>query len=1070
MNRKRKKLISFLLTFALLIGSFTDISSVQAASGSAISGSSIKADVKTEETTTATVEDDSCIKQPFGTQKFLDLYSEKHFQCDDSDMKYDTETVAGNLLVTAKNNKMSKACFYFTQTFDFGDKTINRIQVNALAKRATKTYLKLYLDDETECFTTIRLSNQAKEDSWTRNKTYSFELASLEKKLTGKHTIHFQLVDTTTADDKKTSILLRHIQFVPDSIPVVSLNLDEELGSISGMNNDINHETECYGEMSIRIPDTYTCEFGDAQSLKDTEATYELDYIRGRGNSTWMVDKKPYKIKLAKKADLFGMGANKHWVLLANYYDNSLLRNRITYYIGRELNMEYTPKCVSVDVIMNGEYLGNYLLCEQIRLDENRVDENDLEDEKYTGTDITGGYLLAMSPYRETDLNIFETTRNSYLVESPEKGKHAEAGLKYIKDYVQKTEDAIYNSDFCLPDGTSYRELMDVPSAIAYYWIQEFTMNGDAFISTSTYLYKKQDKDGIPGKLYWGPLWDFDYVAWASYDYSDSPESYSTFFNQRTWFERLVDDPTFAKELKDYWPTLKEALNKVIKKGGILDQYRDEISISATSNFDTWGYTDFSWEDEPDPDKITLNFEQEIERLRTWITRRINWIDENLETITPVEIHLTFMVDGNVYAERTANSGRPITNLPEAPQNDDPETVFGGWYYTYSYTDQETGEELTEELPLYSQDSLNKDTVLTARWIPKDELHEIKNIYFEKSKINVYNGQWFRVNYVIAPLDAMDPAVEWETSDSSVLRYDEDGYWCAEQPGTATITVTAGNGVKASCEVHVISEEEMMENTDKYTLTDLSLDKTEITLKTNEWEKLNIITNPEEAIYDSYLQWICTDSDVAYVSSGVVYAKQPGTAIVILYNPDTGAASTCKVTVEAEDESEQPQPTASATPQPTASAKPTGTPVPTASPSTLTGKSFTAGKLKYKVTADKGNTHTVAVTGMKKNSLNKLTIPSTVQYKKKVYKVTEIKEDALTGQGKLKKLTLGKNIVSIGSGAFRNCKQLKSIVIQSKKLQFVGIRSFTNINKKASYHVPAGKKKTYRKFFGNRVK
>ena len=102
--------------------------------------------------------------------------------------------------------------------------------------------------------------------------------------------------------------------------------------------------------------------------------------IRGRGNFSWGLPKKPYRIKLDKKADLFGMGSNKNWVLLANYIDESLLRNKTAYELSRELGLEYMDS-TWCDVVFNGEYVGNYQLCEQIRIDPTRVDIFDWEDE-----------------------------------------------------------------------------------------------------------------------------------------------------------------------------------------------------------------------------------------------------------------------------------------------------------------------------------------------------------------------------------------------------------------------------------------------------------------------------------------------------------------------------------------------------------------------------------------------------------------------------------------------------------------------------------------------------------------
>ena len=113
-----------------------------------------------------------------------------------------------------------------------------------------------------------------------------------------------------------------------------------------------------------------------------------LDYIRGRGNSTWKAAKKPYKIKLEYKADVFGLGENTHWVLLANAFDTTTFKNRFVGWLGDKLNFEFTPRGVPVDVVIigkrNGEeisrdYLGNYLFAEHLRIGENRLEIPELK-------------------------------------------------------------------------------------------------------------------------------------------------------------------------------------------------------------------------------------------------------------------------------------------------------------------------------------------------------------------------------------------------------------------------------------------------------------------------------------------------------------------------------------------------------------------------------------------------------------------------------------------------------------------------------------------------------------------
>ena len=118
---------------------------------------------------------------------------------------------------------------------------------------------------------------------------------------------------------------------VPDSgLPVLYVNVDEDAegcGTVEEMNASPDHSVSCTGTITLDVPEGYTGDYG-TQALSDL-TDVKLDYIRGRGNSTWQADKKPYKLKLDKSQDLLGMGKNKHWALLANRFDQSLLRNRL---------------------------------------------------------------------------------------------------------------------------------------------------------------------------------------------------------------------------------------------------------------------------------------------------------------------------------------------------------------------------------------------------------------------------------------------------------------------------------------------------------------------------------------------------------------------------------------------------------------------------------------------------------------------------------------------------------------------------------------------------------------------
>lgn len=1014
---------------------------------------------------------------PFEPIRFADWYADDKINCDVEGVSLDAKTVEDGLLVSGKNGVVSGAAISLTDTIDFGQEEVSRIQISALAKRATKTYLQLYIDDATKPLLECRLANQPKEDNWNKDKTYTYEFSKKAEKLTGTHTVHIKLIDKTTKSDKKTSVLLRSLQFVQDSIPVISFDLDEEMGTINDMNSDLDHATECYGKMNITVPDGYAAEYGKdaAQAAKDTAGSYALDYIRGRGNSTWMMPKKPYKVKLDKKADLFGMGANKHWVLLANYFDNSLLRNRLTYYLGKQLGMEYTPKLVPVDVIINHEYLGSYYLCEQIRLGESRVDENDLEAAP-AGSDVSGGYLLSMSPYGDEIEYVATTSReNQFLVESPAEGECLDDATAYIDEYLQKTEDAIYGDNFQLSDGTSYKDLMDVPSAVAYYWMQEFSMNGDAFISTSTYLHKKKDTEEEKGKLYWGPLWDFDYVAWSSYDYSMSEDSYAGFINQRTWFERLMEDEEFADEVKAYWKTkLKPALQAAIADGGILDQYADEIRISATNNFNKWGYYDFGegdydwWglfadNDYDNEDRIpagSLTFDEEVERLKNWISLRIGWVDENLDSIAPTPITLTYKVDGEVYQTVDAMAGREIGSLPEDP-NVPEGYVFVGWYYTENIA----GEEI--ESRAYPGDIYMQDMEFTAKWLPESEIVQPESVQVERNKIYVLQGEEINLQYAVLPYNVMDDTVTIESSDENIvgqdyiLDYDDyygdvmwDYVWMAKNPGTATLTIKTANGKTASCEVTVVSWGEAFAS-DDYNLNKFDIDQKEISLKPGEYGKINLELTPERAITE--FTWRSTDSDVVAVQAGTVMALKPGKAYILVSALGSDDIKVCEVNVT--NETDPAKPSASPDQKPQQTTQPQKTPLPTEKPAT---RSFVKGNLKYSITKNAATVTGVTKAGKK---AKKITIPATVKNSGKTYQVTGIAAKAFTKHKTLKTIVIGKNVKSIGKSAFKGCKRLKTVKVKTSKLKKVGGSAFANIPKRTVFKLPKKKAKAYKKFF-----
>ena len=438
------------------------------------------------------------------------------------------------------------------------------------------------------------------------------------------------------------------------TLPEVRLTIDEEEWNLMLASTDHSYRAPG-GSISVEVPDGFTGEFG-SELLKDT-GELPLAYIRGRGNSTWLGAKKPFKFKLEEGADLLGMGKDKHWVLLANAYDGSLLRSSLMSYVGRTIGLAYTPLMVPVDFYVNDEYMGSYVLCHQVRKGKARVNIGD------------EGYLLAMNPYeKELNENRLTTSRGiRFLAEDPVFASDdpsdvtaPEARKDEIMDILQNAEDAIFGEGFQDKEGRPYTDFMDLQSAVRYWWVEEFFMNGDGAYTPSTYLY------AADGKLYWGPLWDFDLSCPLGFT--------SGFSNTHTpWLDHLrAFDDDYRDALKKEWVTFSKIIDEVTEDGGIIDQYAERIRGSWERN-QACGFDSDSFQ--------KGEFDEQVTALKQWFIGRKDWIDQNIDiSLDEVNVSIYFYVDGEYLTTSTfpLNPGQPgEADFPETPEKEGAE--FQGW-------------------------------------------------------------------------------------------------------------------------------------------------------------------------------------------------------------------------------------------------------------------------------------------------------------------------------------------------------------------------------------------------------
>ena len=342
------------------------------------------------------------------------------------------------------------------------------------------------------------------------------------------------------------------------------------------------------------------------------EATFN---IKGRGNSTWSAPKKPYAIKFDKKTSLLSLPEDKSWVLLANYYDASLLRNDLAFYMGNEMSLlDYTPHFHSVELTMNGEYKGVYQLGEKLKIGKKRVNVGD------------DGFLLEIDAKAGADEITFKTSHlgQPVNIKDPDVAVDDE-NYNYVKNYVATAEAALYADNFTDPD-EGWQKYMDLDSFVEWYLINEIAKNNDAIFYTSCYMNLKRD-----GKLKMGPLWDFD-LAFGGYwnnergqTIANVPENF--YIKDATWYARLFQDPAFVSRVK-------ERFNYYYDNRQLIYDHIDEMAVlmkeKAVEDNKLWGTI---CDKSASAEDVKTAYQENIVYLKNWIATRLEWLKTNIDAL-----------------------------------------------------------------------------------------------------------------------------------------------------------------------------------------------------------------------------------------------------------------------------------------------------------------------------------------------------------------------------------------------------------------------------------------------------
>ncbi len=367
---------------------------------------------------------------------------------------------------------------------------------------------------------------------------------------------------------------------------------------------------EYYIDASVKLVE-------DVRTRSAGDVTEAVGHIKGRGNSTWGLPKKPYRLKFDEKVSFLGEHKDKSWVLIPNWTDKSMLRNALSFYLGKMSNMDWTPCYHFVEVIFNGRYDGTYLLTEKVKVSNHRVAVGD------------DGFLLECNNWadREADATYFHTNYvdPAIVIKEPEDVQYDDANYTYIVNYMSALERALFSSSFTNPS-TGWQKYMDMDSFVDWYLIHEMAKNVDCMFNFSTFMHLERG-----GKLKMGPLWDFD-IAYGNL--KESGSSYlkwispqGNLLTQTKWYSRLMKDPAFVAKLKERFDFFYKHRNDVFM---FLNDYADYLRYSVIENEDRWGTLYHYTYKNAD---IWGSYKNEVQDLKEWLNTRFEWMKSEYDKL-----------------------------------------------------------------------------------------------------------------------------------------------------------------------------------------------------------------------------------------------------------------------------------------------------------------------------------------------------------------------------------------------------------------------------------------------------
>ena len=315
--------------------------------------------------------------------------------------------------------------------------------------------------------------------------------------------------------------------------------------------------------------------------------------IKGRGNYTWSLNKKPFRIKLDEKQPLLGMDSNRHFCLLAHADDNfGKAMNAVGFELSRRIGMAYTPEHRPVEVVLNGQYIGLYFLTEKIREGKDRVNIDEQRDGETDSLAITGGWLLEIDNNMDVNTIIIDEREgghpwyNRMWVTCHYPEVLSSQQLEYLTQFLEQANAAIYTGNKV---STAWEKYIDIDSLACFYIIGEMMDDIECF-SGSCYMYKHR---GDSTKLIFGPVWDFG-NSFHRKNYYPDLTSFNYFIYQQPcyfhshWIEEIAKYPHFQLVVRKHWRKFYDSGFNGLDIDTFIDNHVSNIRQAWNSDGKRW--------------------------------------------------------------------------------------------------------------------------------------------------------------------------------------------------------------------------------------------------------------------------------------------------------------------------------------------------------------------------------------------------------------------------------------------------------------------------------------------------